>query len=75
VTKFRTYLTYFRDLTRDRQTTDRQTDAATETEGSYSCKCASLIIQFIVITRKPCCRKDVAAVVFGLKFADNSHYK
>jgi len=28
--------------------------------------------------RKPCCRKeprDAAAVVFGLKFADNFHYK
>ena len=26
------------------------------------------------ITRKPCCH-DAAAVLFGLKFADNIHYK
>jgi len=31
-----------------------------------------------VTTRKPCCRKetaDAAAVLFGLKFADNMQYK
>jgi len=33
---------------------------------------------FTVISKKLCCRKethDVAAVLFGLKFADNIHYK
>ena len=26
-------------------------------------------------TRKPCFRKETAPVLFGLKFADNIHYK
>ena len=45
----------------------------TDVSSSYSKRWIAAIK--VIILKKDCCRKETACVLFGLKFADNIHYK